>query len=83
MIADPLAAKWRKLTDRARYLESEHNFKEKEYGIPWRTAFKEIIIQSIMDLEKKSLVSTRVSSAEHAFHVIRETALVIRGEIDK
>jgi len=26
--------------DNAKYLQYEHRYKEKEYGIPWRTAYK-------------------------------------------
>ena len=42
---------WYKLYDKARYLKTEHDLKEREYGIPWRSAYKETIIKSVAELE--------------------------------
>ena len=38
---------WAKVVDAARYLAVEHRYKEKEYGIKWRSAFK-------IELEKEA-----------------------------
>ena len=35
-----LLIKWDKVWDNAKYLGTEHKFKEKEYGIKWRSAYK-------------------------------------------
>lgn len=35
-----LCDRWAKTVDNSRYLQVEHKFKEKEYGIKWRTAFE-------------------------------------------
>ena len=38
--------RWAKVADNARYLSAEHKYKEKEYGIKWRSAYK-------LELEKE------------------------------
>ena len=43
---------WAKVYDKARYLKSEHDLKEKEYGIPWRSAYKAVIIQKDETVEE-------------------------------
>lgn len=44
-----LLERWAKVTDNARYMIFEHRFKEKEYGIKWRTVYKqELVAESDM-----------------------------------
>ena len=38
---DHLVERWAKVTDNARYLHFEHQYKEKEYGIKWRQVYKQ------------------------------------------
>tara|TARA_B110000285_G_C14591812_1_gene366742 strand:- start:324 stop:479 length:156 start_codon:yes stop_codon:yes gene_type:complete len=38
-----LLLKWDKVMDNAKYLGDEHRYKEKEYGIKWRSAYKNIM----------------------------------------
>ena len=38
-----LLLKWDKVMDNAKYLGDEHRYKEKEYGIKWRSAYKIIM----------------------------------------
>lgn len=45
--------KWDSLIDNARYLGVEHRHKEKEYGIKWRTAYKEELNRVLGLLTKK------------------------------
>ena len=47
--------KWNKLYDKARYLKSEHDLKEKEYGIPWRSAYKTALVTSVHELEQQKI----------------------------
>ena len=44
---------WDKVLDNAKYLGVEHRYKEKEYGIKWRTAFKEVLEKETVKLVKK------------------------------
>ena len=62
--APGLQAEWAKIYDKAHYLQSEHDLKEKEYGIPWRTAYKGVIIAAIQELEKKKLVNEHAQNSE-------------------
>ena len=39
--------KWKKIANWTRYLSPEHQQKEREYGIPWRSAFKEEINKEV------------------------------------
>ncbi len=50
---------WAKIFDKSKYLKSEHDLKEKEYGIPWRSAYKTVILSIVLDLEKAKLVNER------------------------
>ena len=45
--------RWATVVDNVRYLEVEHRHKEKEYGIKWRTAFKEELDKSYEELVGK------------------------------
>ena len=74
---------WTKLYDKARYLKSEHDLKEKEYGIPWRTAYKTAVISAVNELEKAKICNERVSSSEQAFEIIHLAAKNIKGEVDR
>ena len=47
---------WDRLRDYVKYLEVEHDLKEKEYGIKWRCAFKEAILSSVPALRAKGLI---------------------------
>ena len=73
---------WNKLYDRTRYLKSEHDLKEREYGIPWRSSYKETIIHSVSDLEKQKLFSEKASSSEQGFDIIFKAAQVVKKEVD-
>ena len=42
------------LLDNATYMPNEHIQKEKEYGIPWRSAFKEELTTNVNDLSRKT-----------------------------
>ena len=44
---------WDKVLDNSKYLGVEHRYKEKEYGIKWRAAFKEILEKETVKLVKK------------------------------
>ena len=74
---------WAKVYDKARYLKSEHDLKEKEYGIPWRSAYKAVIIQIILDLEKGKLVNERAQTSEQAFEIISRASSYVMSEIEK
>ena len=50
-VINSLMLKWDKLRDNAVYLSTEHRYKEKEYGISWRTAYK-----TFVETEFKKLV---------------------------
>ena len=69
-----ITLRWAKLYDRARYLKSEHDLKEREYGIPWRSAYKQTVLNSVAELEKLKVCTERASSAEHAFELIFKAA---------
>ena len=43
------------ILDHATYMPNEHIQKEKEYGIPWRTAFKEELTINVSELSRKTL----------------------------
>ena len=45
--------RWATVVDNVRYLEVEHRHKEKEYGIKWRTAFKQELDKSYEELTAK------------------------------
>ena len=62
--------RWKQTRKKAEYLKSEHNQKEKEYGISWRSAYKAIILQIVFDLEKNKLVNERAQTSEQAFDII-------------
>ena len=36
----PFCERWAKIVDNSRYLSVEYRYKEKEYGIKWRTSFE-------------------------------------------
>ena len=74
---------WAKVYDKARYLKSEHDLKEKEYGIPWRSAYKALIIQIVYDLEKNKLVNERAQTSEQAFDIIIRVASYVINELEK
>ena len=74
---------WAKLLDKARYLRSEHDLKEKEYGIPWRTAYKMAVISAVIELEKAKVCTERAGSSEQAFDIVHATAKNVKAEIDK
>ena len=42
---DSIMKRYIKLLDIATYMPSEHVWKEKEYGIPWRSEFKKEMIE--------------------------------------
>ncbi len=44
---------WKRLENQTKYLSAEHDQKEKEYGIPWRSAFKKEINSSLQILRLK------------------------------
>ena len=48
-----LLIKWDKVMDNAKYLGDEHRYKEKEYGIKWRSAYKVIMQAEYDKLVKK------------------------------
>ena len=50
---DTLLLKWDKVQDNAKYLDSEHRYKEKEYGIKWRTAYEQVLQKHFSKLVKK------------------------------
>ena len=77
-----IAHKWAKVFDKARYLKSEHDLKEKEYGIPWRSAYKAVIIQIVYDLEKNKLVNERAQTSEQAFDIITRVATYVVSEVE-
>ena len=74
---------WAKIYDKARYLKSEHDLKEKEYGIPWRSAYKAVILQIVHDLEKNKLVNERAQTSEQAFDIIERAATYVVSELEK
>ena len=77
-----ITLKWAKLYDRARYLRSEHDLKEREYGIPWRSAYKETVMHSVAELEKGKVCTERAANSEHAFELIFKAAQVVKKEVD-
>ena len=62
--AKSLQADWAKVYDKAHYLQSEHDLKEKEYGIPWRSAYKAAMVAAVGDLEQKKLVTEKANNTE-------------------
>ena len=48
-----LLIKWDKVMDNAKYLGYEHRYKEKEYGIKWRSAYKRVMNAECDKLMKK------------------------------
>ena len=43
------------ILDNATYMQCEHIQKEKEYGIPWRSAFKTELNELVLDLQKRTM----------------------------
>ena len=48
-----LLERWAKIIDHSRYVVYEHRFKEKEYGIKWRTAYKKELVRESNALREK------------------------------
>ncbi len=59
-----LQQEWAKVFDKAHYLQSEHDLKEKEYGIPWRSAYKAAMVAAVNHLESLKLVTERANNTE-------------------
>ena len=78
-----ILGQWSKIFDKAKYLKSEHDLKEKEYGIPWRSAYKTVILSIVLDLEKVKLVNERAQNSEQAFEIIARTSNYVFSEIEK
>ena len=53
------------ILDNATYMPNEHIQKEKEYGIPWRTAFKEELTINVSELSRKTLGNQEQDDKEH------------------
>ena len=62
--------KWKKLRNFAYYLKSEHEQKEKEYGIPWRSSFKVEIRNALIDMRNKLFGKTQIGENEDVFDAI-------------
>lgn len=52
---DQVMQRYINILDDATYMPNEHIWKEKEYGIPWRTEFKLKLAEIINKLAKKAL----------------------------
>lgn len=65
-------AKWSKLANQSLYLLAEHDQKEKEYGIPWRSAFKVAINTSVTDLRLKLFGKQDQDAKLSPFEAIKE-----------
>ena len=81
--AKGLQAEWAKVYDKAHYLQSEHDLKEKEYGIPWRSAYKVAIIAAISELEQKKLVTEKATNTEQSFEILNRVANFVKQEVDR
>jgi hypothetical protein len=81
--AQGLQAEWAKIYDKAHYLQSEHDLKEKEYGIPWRSAYKAAIIAAVAELEHKKLVTEKSTNTEQSFEIINRVAGFVKQEVDR
>eukprot|EP00347_Sterkiella_histriomuscorum_P000466 403375749 len=61
---------WKKLNNQARYLSSEHDQKEKEYGIAWRSAFKIEINKALLQLRMKLFGIDKIEDGEDVFSAL-------------
>ena len=52
--------KWKKIANWTRYLSPEHQQKEREYGIPWRSAFKEEINKEVQKIKMRLEIEEEV-----------------------
>ena len=60
------------MVDNARYLAVEHRYKEKEYGIKWRSAFKlELEREATKIIEKYGNPLDGQAESDNHFEVIR------------
>ena len=57
--------------------------KEKEYGIPWRSAYKAAIIAAINDLEAKKLVTEKATNTEQGFEILNRVSNFVKQEVDR
>jgi hypothetical protein len=74
-----LMLKWDKLMDNACYLGNEHKYKEKEYGIAWRSAYK-----IIMGQEYEKLIVTFGNPLERRDSSVQADQMeVIRAVVEK
>ena len=64
-------------------MQSEHDLKEKEYGIPWRSAYKAAIIAAINDLEAKKLVTEKATNTEQGFEILNRVSNFVKQEVDR
>ncbi|CDW79693.1 UNKNOWN [Stylonychia lemnae] len=59
---------WKKLLNQSQYLSSEHEQKEKEYGIPWRSAFKVEIRSALSHLKHRLFGRPDIDENEDVFN---------------
>ena len=74
-----MMARWFNLRDCAQYLSAEHQQKEREYGITWRSAFKQQLNKKTNELSVK-LTGSGIAEDQDPFDVLYQ--LVVKDYDD-
>jgi len=69
---DAIMQRYIVLLDNATYMPCEHIQKEKEYGIPWRSAFKQELYALVNGLAQKLISSQGFEEGEDPFEVLHK-----------
>ena len=67
---DEILNRWKRLANWAKYLSPEHEQKEREYGIPWRSAFKVEAKKELKEIKIKLLGLNEEKEDEDPFAIL-------------